>query len=186
MFFLIQKWREQNRKRRQQLALCHAIYHGGFEQIRKLVEDGLDLDFVRDGFSPLSVAVSSIDNWRPDGRKIVDYLIEHGASPRNSGNDGLLSIAARVGEHDLIDLALAAGHDIHFCRKQCTTPLQSAAFRNKAETMKYLIEKGSAKEDFDVTRCSWARLNAATITVLLDLGVDVPGEIAGYVKTGKW
>ncbi len=127
-----------------------------------------------------------MENMKPDGRKIFDYIMAHGASPGNPGNDYLLSSAARLGEHEIIDLALAAGHDIHFRPRQGTTPLQSAAFRNKPETMKYLIARGAVREDFDVTRCSWVRLNAATINVLLDSGVEVPNEIAGYVKTGKW
>jgi ankyrin repeat protein len=190
MLSFLSNWRRQIQhllwKRRQQLALCQAIYHGNLKRVQEIVDGGLDLNFERDGVSPLCRAVSGINEWTPDARKIIDYLMAHGASPRSPGNDFLLSIAARVGESDFIDLALAAGHDIHSKFENSTTPLQSAAFRNKAETMKYLIERGATKEDFDLTRCSWARISAPTILVLLDLGVDVPEEVVGYVKTGNW
>ena len=174
------------RLRRQRKALVEAIYKCDLPRIQKLVEAGLDLKFAMDGYSPLTKAVWRIDEWTPNARKVVDYLLAHGASARDAGNESLLHGAAIAGDHELIDLALAAGHDIHQRLKRGHTPFQSAAFRNRTETIKYLIEKGAGKADFDLKGVRWYAIQAPTIQVLLEIGVDVPIDIAGYVREGKW
>jgi ankyrin repeat protein len=167
------------RKRRKRWALCKAIYTRNLEQVRALLDDGLEVNFARGGFSPLVSAVATED------RRIVDLLIQRGASLAGPGNDSFLVAAARNGDHELIDLAIAAGKDVHFRPAASPSPLQAAAFRNKSETMKYLIARGATKEDFDV-RCRWTFIHTATINVLLELGVNVPDYMIEIVKAGKW
>src|SRR5881394_1853698 len=140
MLSLFTKWRKRT-------ALCRAISECSFQRVQALVENGLDVNFVMHGSSPLSQAVwrlyRSIDCRQPADRKIVDILIAHGASARMPGNDSLLIAAALMGDHQLVDVALAGGQDLHFRPASSPTPLQAAAFKNRTETMKHLIAKGA-------------------------------------------
>ena len=166
------------------VALCRAIAERNLLQVQELIGRGLDLNFVVKGSSPLCRAVWRLEDWKTPDRRIVDFLLTHGASAGKPGNDSLLVGAARIGDHGLIDLALDAGHDIHFRPRHTPTPLQVAAFRNKPDTMRYLIAKGASKEDFDVEKCSWTSINPETISVLLELGVKVPDDVVECVREG--
>src|SRR6266487_2684237 len=115
------------RERFKQMALCRAIDEGSAQRIQELVCEGLDLNFVIRGSSPLSRAVWRLEDWKAPDRRLVDLLLAHGASPNKPGNDTLLIGAARVGDHELIDLTLAAGHDIHYGPPDIPSPLQVAA-----------------------------------------------------------
>jgi len=150
------------------------------DQVKALLDEGLDVNFTRSGFSPLCQALVT------GNRAVMDLLIAHGASLSAPGSEHFLSLAAGRGDHELIDLALAAGHDIHFrATSTAATPLEAAAHVNRHETMKYLIARGAAREDFRL-KCRWFGLHRATINVLLELGVDVPQDLVHLVKTGNW
>jgi ankyrin repeat protein len=172
------------RKRLKQAALFRAIYERDVERILELVRSGLDLNFVMHGSSPLSRAVWRLEDWKVPDRRVVDLLLEHGALPGKPGNDTLLTAAARVGDHQLIDLALAAGQDIHRVFRGTPTPLQVAAFKNRPDTIRYLAARGATKEDFGF-RCRWTSINPSTITALLDLGVPVPDDIVERTRQDK-
>ncbi len=90
------------------------------------------------------------------------------------------------GLDQLVDVALAGGQDLHFRPASSPTPLQAAAFKNRTETMKHLIAKGATKADFDVKKCRWTSIRCETIRVLLELGVDVPPDVAEGVRNGNW
>jgi hypothetical protein len=145
-----------------------------------LVAEGLDLNFVRRGISPLVQAIAT------ENRSIVGYLLSHGAVLTARGNEHFLVAAAQSGSHDLLALGIAAGHDLHFRHARSTTPMEAAAFRNLTGTMKFLIAQGATKEDFDDRCCRWTSIRAETIQVLLDLGVSVPDDIVAHVQAGKW
>jgi hypothetical protein len=172
MFSLIRKCRRQR-------ALFEAIDRRDLHQIQQLVAEGLDLNFVRQSYSPLFWAVCRMDS--PQDRGIVNYLLSQGASPRAAGNEYLLGRAARTGDHETIDLALDAGHDIHCRPKHSSTALQGAAHKNKPDTMRYLIQRGATKEDFDVGRCRWYAIRNEVIRILLELGVNVPPDVRDFL-----
>ena len=167
------------RTRFQQHDLLEAIRKRNLKRIRRLVAEGLDLNFRRQGFSPLSRAVSGMKS--PEDRAVVDLLISLGASLSGPGNEYLLVMAARQGDHELIDLSLAAGHNIHSRPKNSNSALQVAAHRNKPETMKYLIERGANKEDFELDYCRWYAVRNEVIRILLELGVDVPKDVRDFL-----
>jgi len=166
------KWRRRK-------AFFEAIDARDFQKMQQLLAEGFDVNCVRKYYSPLFWAVCRMDS--PRDRGVVDFLIAHGASPRGPGNEFLLGVAARKGDHCAIDLALAAGHDIHARPKNSNTALQGAAHRGKPETMRYLIERGATKEDFDVRRCNWYPIKSEVIRILLELGVDVPQDVRKFL-----
>jgi ankyrin repeat protein len=185
MIALLKKWKKR-------MALCRAIRECSFQRVEALLNNGLDVNFVMGGSSPLSQAAwklyGSIDcrSSADTERKVLDVLIAFGASANMPGNDSLLIAAALMGDHQLIDVALNGGQDLHFRPPSTPTPLQAAAFKNRTETMKYLISKGATKEDFNVQKCRWTSIHSETIRILLELGVDVPFDVAESVRNGKW
>jgi hypothetical protein len=168
------------RERRLQAALCGAILECNFDRVQETVSQKLDLNFTRFGSSPLSLAV-----WKAN-RRIVDFLLAHGAHPAAPGNETLLVAAARAGHLELLNLALAAGLDLHHRPDKMSTPLEAAALHNRFEMVAQLVAHGATKDDFDGQRCSWVRLRTGTVKILMDLGVPVPEEIVQHIQKGTW
>src|SRR5919106_2192037 len=106
---------ELNPRQRKRTALMDAIRKGDLNSVKRIADSKFNLNFnyswqfMRLG-SPLSHAFCRND------RSIADILIARGASvsPKSPGNEALLTNAVRAGNFELVELALAAGHDIHF------------------------------------------------------------------------
>ena len=168
------------RERRLQSALCQAVLDCDFDRIQETVSQGICLNFTRWGSSPLCKAV-----WKAN-KRIVDFLLAHGADPGAPGNGPLLAAAARAGDIDLVNLVLAAGHDLHFRPPKLPTPLEIAALHNRSEMVTYLLARGATKEDFDGRRCSWVRIHSVTIRILAGIGIPVPVDVLQHVQNGTW
>jgi hypothetical protein len=162
----------------------NAIREGDLQRVKQIVDDGFNLNFnygyqfMRFG-SPLSWAFRQ-------SREIADFLIAHGASvsPKSPGNEALLVSAVRGNHLELIDRALAAGHNIHFQSRRYSAPLAQAVRTQSLETARHLISRGAVKED--IRGCRWHTLRSQTILFLRDLGIEVPSDVIDAVRTGSW
>lgn len=106
---------ELNPRQKKRAALMAAIRKNDLDDVKRIVDSNLNLNYnyvwqLMPLGSPLSHAVGRSD------RSIADFLIARGASlsPKSPGNEALLTNAVGSQNSELVDLALAAGHDIHF------------------------------------------------------------------------
>ena len=178
---------ELNPRQRKRAALMDAIRNGDLDSIKRIADSKLNLNFnytwqfMRLG-SPLSHAFCRKD------RSIADILIERGASlsPRSPGNEALLTSAVRGGSFELVELALTTGHDIHFKPHKDPKPLASAIHHQSIPMARFLISKGTNKDDLSVGDCRWHAMNSESILFVRELGMDVPREVLTAVQNGEW
>jgi hypothetical protein len=167
--------------------LMDAIRKSDLDSVKRIADSKLNLNFnyrwqfMRLG-SPLSHAFCRKD------RSVADALIERGASlsPKFPGNEALLTNAVRGGNFQLVELALAAGHDIHFKPEKHSKPLASAIHHQSISMARFLISKGADKEDLSAGDCRWHAMNAESILFVHELGVDVPKNVLDAVNNGEW
>lgn len=179
--------KELNPWQRRRAALWNAIRIGDVDTVKHLANTGMNLNFnynwqfMRMG-SPLAFAFHRKD------RSISDILIAHGASisPKSPGNEAMLSSAVHGGNFELIDLALSAGHDIHFKPDKQSKPLATAIHHNAISLATFLVSKGASKEDLGPGDCRWHAMRTETILFVHELGIDVPHDVLAAVKDGEW
>ncbi|WP_435625680.1 ankyrin repeat domain-containing protein [Flagellimonas sp.] len=90
--------------------LLYAVRRGDFEQVKKLVNEGADINFVQEGEGTALVLAI-----RHNELKIARYLLENGADP-NLGTDSdghPLWLAARNGNIGLVELLVSKGVDVN-------------------------------------------------------------------------
>ena len=117
-----------------------AIHAGDLNGVKRIADSKLDLNFnytwqfMRLG-SPLSHAFCRND------RSLVDILIARGAalSPKSPGNEALLTNVVRGGNFELVELALEAGHDIHFQPRKHSKPLARAIHHQSIPMARFLV-----------------------------------------------
>src|SRR5262249_2939185 len=132
--------------------------------------------------SPLSLAAIRKDP------SIAECLIANGASmsPKSPGNEALLTNAVLGNNLKLIDLALAAGHDIHFKPHRHSKALARAIHHNLVETARFLISRGANSQDLCAGDCRWHAMRGETILLVRQLGMDVPQDVLTAVQNGEW
>ena len=178
---------ELNPRHRKRAALIDAIRKGDLDSIKRIADSKFNLNFnfawqfMRFG-SPLSHAFCQQD------RSVADVLITRGAdvSPKSPGNEALLTNAVRGGNFELVELALATGHDIHFAPRKYSKPLATAIHHNSIQMARFLISKGAGKEDLTLGDCRWHAMRGETILLVRELGIEVPREVLVSVQDGDW
>lgn len=124
--------------------------------------------------------------------EIVVKLLQHGADPRLSDNNGLtpiryanasnaLLLAAAQAEYDVRDLVatLDAGGDIEARDEDGFTPLLSAVYAGQTSTTALLLDRGASvsavDDNFRRTPLHWAAVNGdiETANLLLERGASI-------------
>jgi hypothetical protein len=184
-----QAWMRLSPSRKKRRALVDAIARGDLASIKQIVLDGLPVNFnywseLSWGSmgSPLSMAFTKKDP------SIADFLIANGASlsPKSPGNEALLTNGVLGGNFKLLDLALAAGHDIHFQPNKHSKPLARAIQHQLVPVARFLISKGANKGDLCIADCRWHAMNSETILFVRELGIEVPQNVFAAVENGDW
>ncbi|MDB6068116.1 MAG: hypothetical protein JWR26_4324 [Pedosphaera sp.] len=178
---------ELNPRQRKRAALMRAISKNDLGGVQRIVDSNLNLNFnytwqmMRLG-SPVSSAFSRSD------RSIADFLIARGASlsPKSPGNEALLTNAVRSGNPEQIDLALSAGHDIHFQPPKHSKPLARAIHHQWIPMARFLVSRGANKEDIGPGDCRWHAMQSATILFVHELGIEVPQDVLTAIENGDW
>ena len=178
---------ELNPRQRRRTALLDAIREGDLNSVKRIADSKLNLNFnytwqfMRLG-SPLSHAFCRND------RSIADILIARGASlsPKSAGNQALLTNAVRGGNFELVELALAAGHDVHFQPCKHSKPLARAIHHQSIPMARFLVSKGASTEDISAGDCRWHAMRRETILFVHELGIEVPQEVLAAVENGDW
>jgi hypothetical protein len=156
-------------------------------EVKQIVDSNLNLNFnytwqfMRLG-SPMALAIGRSD------RSIADFLIARGASlsPKSPGNEALLTNAVGSLNSELVDLALVAGHNIHFKPPKRSKPLARAIHHQWIPMARFLISRGAGKEDIGPGDCRWHAMQGATILFVRDLGIEVPQDVLTAIENGNW
>ena len=143
-------------------ALRGAIQKRNLEKVKRLAASGMNLNFTYTGYFGIGIGSPLSLTFTINDRSFDDVLIWYGASisPKSIGNRGLLTSAVAGGNFELIDLALASGHDIHLRPfPKSSTPLARAIHRQSLPMARFLISRGAGKEDLTTGDCRWHRMN---------------------------
>lgn len=184
-----QVWMQHSPRRKSRRALIDSIGRGDLEAVTQAINSGVPLNFNYWSHqswssigSPLSLAMLKKDP------AIANLLMTHGASlsPESSGNEALLTNAVRGGNLELVKLALAAGHDIHFSPPKYPTPLAQAVQHQEIPLARFLISKGARKEDLTRYARRWFAMRTETILFVRELGIEVPQEVLDAIAKGEW
>jgi len=120
--------------------LFNACYEHDFDMLKKLINDGADVDArIDDGSTPLieiCVADSNLD--------LAQYLIEHGADVNtiNSLNTSPLEEACHSNAIKMVKLLLNSGANPHLHDNDFNSLLITAIVFSSAEIVKLLLEAG--------------------------------------------
>ncbi|KAI1416701.1 putative ankyrin repeat protein [Hypoxylon sp. FL1857] len=157
-------------------ALSEAVERNDIDIVRMLLEKNADLNHPDDDEATLLMRAVQTGNT-----DLVSLLIQHGAKvDLAEDSDDIcktpLSLAASLGNMEMVNLLLDKRADVNFCGAGSDSPLFSALYTNKPDIAKIFIDRGAdvhwAAED------GWGPLHAAyripgVIPELLKRGADV-------------
>lgn len=119
------------------VALLDATKQGDVDEVRQLVDSGVDVDGrIRGDGTALIMAA------RQGDLEMIDLLIELGADPDQAsrGDGNPLIMAAKSGHADAVKRLLAAGADVNAIVPHDETALINAARASNLEIVKLLVE----------------------------------------------
>jgi ankyrin repeat protein len=178
-------------------ALCQAVVSGTARQVKKLIDEGADINGIEvaESRTPLTAA---IDHGKTD---IALLLLQLGADPtarpkKNWKPESPLHLAAQRGNLDVVRELIARGVNVNavitphngFAGR---TPLMNAADGGQLEVVRFLIEHGadvSARDQRGNTALTAAEnkeVRAYLAELLAQRPLDTrPGDLAGAVRDG--
>ena len=166
-------------------ALMRAVKKGRFKKVKRLVEEGVDVNQInrsfmdskedriivsnRRVFTPLTTAI-----WKGD-EKIVKYLLEHGANPDGEEDNLIDTIYAR--RKDIVELLIEHGANVNqfvYTKR----PLREAVRIGDIDIVKLLLKNGAdvnQQDNYGQTPIDWAAYdnNIEIVKLLLKNGADV-------------
>ncbi|TKA67431.1 hypothetical protein B0A49_10422 [Cryomyces minteri] len=182
----------------QSVALREAVMYGREETVSVLLARGAEVDLKRgDDGTPLMDAVL---HARPN---IIKCLLANGADPKGknvlqraselgrtevvtilfdagtdidgkgSHNATALRCAAAYGKEDIVRLLLSRGADVNYKGSGDDTALMLAITHSRPSIVKLLLDAGADFRGSSVLQTAVESGNVATVTNLLDAGVDV-------------
>ena len=120
--------------------LIAAITVGDLERVRKLVQEGIDVNKTSNttNVSPLHTAAAT------GNLPIVQYLLQQGANKDKATNDGVtpLYTAAQHGHLVVLKYLVEQGADKEKPANDGITPLMIAALKGHTAVVRYLLEQG--------------------------------------------
>lgn len=170
-----EKW-DDNKRDWSDLML--AIYNGQTEKFTKLIDRGVDVNFIAPGnfkLTALGVAIRTDNETavntllqtsrisKPEtylmtacaqkSALIINQLIKYGANPNDTLENGysVLMMAASFGSYEVIDALLKHGADTRQTRKvDGMTALMFAVFNGGLDKVKLLLQSGADKYSRDI------------------------------------
>lgn len=115
------------------------------QDVVKIVEILLDVgisvnEFDYNGFTPLRISLYLYHK----SSRLISFLIKKGANVNEKHRGlGLLSLAARLGHLDIVDLLFSNGAEIDAKDKKGWTSLHHACFKNYKEVISFLLRSGA-------------------------------------------
>ncbi|KAK7923591.1 hypothetical protein PG985_007662 [Apiospora marii] len=160
-------------------ALFEAVNSRRLEMARMLLAAGADPNVMSDNHLPLITAVNNYD------KAMVETLLDNGANIEAYIEHELakgktaLAVAAGKGDYDILYTLLQRGAEVNCSSLDLSSPLYVAAFKERIENVKILLEHKAQVDDGDArgtgepTPLNVAFPNAEVVTTLLDHGADI-------------
>lgn len=130
--------------------LMLAITNDDTEEVRKLIEDGEDINKKdADGWTALHYAVLWYDEEELEESfidpEIVKMLLDHGADPniKTEAGEIVLPSIASEGDSELLDKMIEQGADVNLQDEYGETALFNAVYNEDAEMVEKLLENGA-------------------------------------------
>jgi hypothetical protein len=170
--------------------LIQAVNDGNVQSVKALLDRGLEPDSADSNGNTALMIASRLGH-----KDLVALLVSRKASVsrRSSFGDTAINYAALSGHLEIVKLL--ADHGAELAPATGWGPLHYAAFENRAEVVKYLIQKGAPKDALAPNGFTALMLAArgghlAAATALLhedaDLGIKGPGgETALSIATAR-
>jgi ankyrin repeat protein len=161
-----------------QTPLMWACFCGKLDAVKVLLEAGADVNQKEKNGE--TAIISAMQSGPKDHPEIVEYLLDHGAAPDSSSQFGhtVFLYAVENGYLSIIKKLIAKGIDIEQADKYSgQTPLISAAYKEKTDVVKLLLENEANIHAVD-SRGNTAFLHAAwkgnvdLMKLLLEKGAD--------------
>ncbi|KAK8036573.1 hypothetical protein PG991_001710 [Apiospora marii] len=160
-------------------ALFEAVNSRRLEMARMLLAAGADPNVMSDNHLPLITAVNNYD------KAMVETLLDNGANIEAYIEHELakgktaLAVAAGKVDYDILYTLLQRGAEVNCSSLDLSSPLYVAAFKERIENVKILLEHKAQVDDGDArgtgepTPLNVAFPNAEVVTTLLDHGADI-------------
>jgi len=117
-----------------------AIQSGDVEKVREFIAEGMNVNLVRDGATPLMIAVSA------GKAEVARTLLEAGVNINEKSDDGgtvLHKAAADQGDADLVELLMQSGVDVDAKNNSGKTALQLAEEKGQGEIIRAIKQHQS-------------------------------------------
>lgn len=172
-------WLRRKRKEPSE-ALLIAIDSGDTDKVRRLLEEGADVN-ARDKYFGKTALIKGIRNAGSNCTNIVKLLLEKGADPNLKcklyGEMALIE-AAYKNEPEIVRILLDKGADVNVRDDRDCTPLRWAVGYGYIDIVNLLLEKGADVNEKDKdgsTSLITAAYNGKTkvVRILLDKGADI-------------
>jgi ankyrin repeat protein len=166
-------------RKKNQPPLFTAIEDNDIKGVESALDEGADVDGVRQNRKPLIVFASNF----PYTENIIKLLLERGADINRADPKGITAVsnAAFMGHANIVKILIENGADVNKADNNGSTPLFEAASTGNEEIINLLLEKGSTinKQDNTGTTPLYAAAHqghANIIEILINNGADM--EIA--------
>ena len=120
--------------------LIPAIVSGNFELVRKLVQEGTDVNMTCSSSNVTALQIAAAGGIFA----IVQYLIQNGADKNVADNTGATALyeAAQNGHLPVVQYLIEQGADKNKANNDCADPLSVAAHNGHLPVVRYLLEQG--------------------------------------------
>lgn len=122
----------------QRAYLVKAIVDGNFNEVKKIVDNGEDINKVEDRVTPLKLALVK------NQKDIAVYLISKGANVNKFDDSSMTPLRFSIiqGNSDMVKILLDSGANLNERDEQGLTPLMNAVMSKSKDVVELLIEKG--------------------------------------------
>ena len=153
--------------------LLDAAYVGDYPAVRRLVDQGSDINMNQSGFTPLILAAAG------GHLDIVEYLVEKGADVNTEIREGVNAITFAAENLEVIMYLEKMGADLH---ANMAGMLSISAGNGGLDVVKYLVENGAdvntgMSDELSPLACAAGTGHLDIVKYLVEKGADVNADV---------
>lgn len=152
--------------------LLEAAYIGDYPAVRRLVEQGVDVNTSQNGFTALILAAAG------GHLDIVEYLVAKGMDVNAENREGINALTMASEHLEVIKYLEKMGADI---RRNMAAMMSLSAANGSLNVVEYLVEKGAdvnkgISYNLSPVACAAAQGHLDTVKYLVEKGADVDAD----------